>query len=112
MCRLMVALNSSPLTLARDFGETFAYQILVKAADALLRVTHSCFGYVRDCSLVADNDLPGDKSCLVAILNECLDQSLRFRYQSNSQLKRYEVDMASLIKLIIMIFASYLCDLI
>ena len=75
MCRLMVALNSSPLTLACNFEETFAY--LVKVADVLLSVTHSCFGYVRDCSSVADDDLPGDKSCLVAILNECLDQSLR-----------------------------------
>ena len=62
----MVDLNSSQVNLARDFGETFAY--LVKAADALLRVTHSCFGYVRDCSLVSDDNLPGDKSCLVAIL--------------------------------------------
>ena len=105
MCRLMVDLNSSQVNLARDFGETFAY--LVKAADALLRVTHSCFGYVRDCSLVADDNLPGDKSCLVAILNECLDQSLRFRYQSNSQLKRYEVDMASLINDIRFLYARF-----
>ena len=105
ICKLLKNLEEKSSSFASTFGEKFCY--LVKGSKALLNVTHSCFGNIRDSNVVNDDDLPGDKSSLIAILNECVDLNLRFRYESNTKLKRFEVDLANIIQIFRFLYARY-----
>ena len=91
--------------LASEFGEEFKY--FCKGASCLSNCIKSCFAYKRDKTVVSDDQIVMfDKASIIRVLNRAIGPN-EVQYDSETCLRKYEVDIGSMIVFYTYIFAKF-----
>ena len=91
--------------LASEFGEEFMY--FFKGTSCLSNCIKSCFAYKRDNTLVSDDQIVMyDKSSILRVLNRAVGPN-EVQYEFETPLRKYEVDIGSIIVFFTYIFAKF-----